>query len=193
MTQESAAEVHGDRDILPGTLGEVYARNQRLYRAFLLYHQLRLLFALRAPTLAPTHLDAWMRWAARSKLAPFLKAARTLRAHRDGHARRHPPRPVQRPPRGPQQPRAPHQPPQLRIPFPRPTIALIYLCCGGVTIDLSDAMSQSLRCPKHRKPAAQSAIDGSPGSAGVTFVAPRRLPTRAAPMGSRWVTTPARR
>ncbi len=63
-----------------GTLGEVYTRNQRLYRAFLLYHQLRLLYALEDPALAPAHLDAWLRWAARSRLAPFVKAARTIRA-----------------------------------------------------------------------------------------------------------------
>ena len=67
-----------------GTLGEVYQRNQRLYRAFLLYHQLRLLYALKDPALAPAHLDAWLGWAARSKLKPFVKAARTLRHHRDG-------------------------------------------------------------------------------------------------------------
>src|SRR5439155_26133462 len=67
-----------------GTLGEVYARNRRLYRAFLLYHQLRLLYDLEDPGLAPAHLDAWLGWATRSKLAPFVKAARTLRRHRSG-------------------------------------------------------------------------------------------------------------
>ncbi len=67
-----------------GTLGEVYTRNRRLYRAFLLYHQLRLLYALDDPALAPVHLDTWLAWAARSKLAPFVKAARTLRHHRSG-------------------------------------------------------------------------------------------------------------
>jgi len=67
-----------------GTLGEVYIKNRRLYRAFLLYHQLRLLYTLEDPSLAPAHLDAWIAWASRSKLAPFVKAARTLRRHRDG-------------------------------------------------------------------------------------------------------------
>jgi transposase len=67
-----------------GTLGDVYIRNRRLYRAFLLYHQLRLLYALEDPALAPAHLDAWLAWAARSRLAPFVKAARTLRRHRAG-------------------------------------------------------------------------------------------------------------
>ena len=67
-----------------GTLGEVYVRNRRLYRAFLLYHQLRQLYALEDPTLAPAHLDAWLAWASRSRLRPFVRLARTLRAHRDG-------------------------------------------------------------------------------------------------------------
>ncbi len=36
----------------------------------------------------------------------------------------------------PQQPHPPHQPPQLRLPLRRPLIALVYLCCTGVTIEL---------------------------------------------------------
>jgi transposase len=119
-----------------GTLGEVYARNQRLYRAFLLYHQLRLLYALENPALAPAHLDAWLRWAARSRLAPFVKAARTLRAHRDGvlAAIR----------LGLSNGRLEGLNSRVRLISHRsfgfhsaaPLIALIYLCCGGITIDL---------------------------------------------------------
>ena len=41
-----------------GTLREVYQRSQRVYRAFLLYQQLRLLYALENHALAPAHLDA---------------------------------------------------------------------------------------------------------------------------------------
>jgi hypothetical protein len=43
----------------PATLGEVYQRNQRLDRGFLLYHQLPLLYDLNDPALAPAHLGAW--------------------------------------------------------------------------------------------------------------------------------------
>ena len=119
-----------------GTLGEVYVRNQRLYRAFLLYHQLRLLYALEDPTLAPAHLDAWLRWAARSKLAPFVKAARTLRGHRTGvlAAIR----------LGLSNGRLEGLNSRVRLISHRsfgfhsaaPLIALIYLCCGGIDIDL---------------------------------------------------------
>jgi transposase len=66
------------------TLGEVQRANQRLYRAFLMREELRLLYHLDDPALAPAHLDAWLAWAARSKLAPFVALARTLRAHRTG-------------------------------------------------------------------------------------------------------------
>jgi transposase len=66
------------------TLWEVQHENRRLYRAFLLREELRLLYHLPDPRLAPTHLDAWLAWAARSRLAPFVRLARTLRAHRAG-------------------------------------------------------------------------------------------------------------
>lgn len=65
-------------------LHEVQHANRRLYRAFLLKEQLRLLYHLEDPALAPAHLKAWLAWASRSKLKPFIKLARTLRARRDG-------------------------------------------------------------------------------------------------------------
>jgi transposase len=119
-----------------GTLGEVYVKNRRLYRAFLLYHQLRLLYALEDPALAPAHLDAWLGWASRSRLAPFVKAARTLREHRNGilAAIR----------LGLSNGRLEGLNSRVRLISHRsfgfhsatPLIALIYLCCGGITIDL---------------------------------------------------------
>ena len=66
------------------TLWEVQIHNRRLYRAFLLREELRLLYHLPDPRLAPAHLDAWLAWASRSRLTPFVRLARTLRAHRDG-------------------------------------------------------------------------------------------------------------
>jgi transposase len=66
------------------TLGDVAQANRRLYRAFPLREQLRLLYHLDDPRLAPAHLDAWLTWAARSRLQPFVALARSLRAHRTG-------------------------------------------------------------------------------------------------------------
>src|SRR4029453_2357084 len=66
------------------TLADVQSANRRLYRAFLLREELRLLYHLPVPALAPDHLDAWLAWASRSRLRPFVRLARTPRAHRDG-------------------------------------------------------------------------------------------------------------
>ena len=119
-----------------GTLGEVFQANKRLYRAFLLYTQLRLLYALDDPALAPAHLDAWLAWASRSKLAPFVKLARTLRARRDGilAAIR----------LGLSNGRLEGLNSKVRLISHRsfgfhsaaPLIALVYLCCADITIDL---------------------------------------------------------
>ncbi|MEO8969003.1 MAG: ISL3 family transposase [Solirubrobacteraceae bacterium] len=65
-------------------LGEVQQANRPLYRAFLLKEELRLLYHLQDPSLAPEHLDAWLTWASRSRLEPFVKLARTIRRHREG-------------------------------------------------------------------------------------------------------------
>lgn len=56
--------------------------NQRLYRAYLLKEQLRQVFA---PGGADRILllDAWLRWASRSRLAPFVTLARRIRDYRD--------------------------------------------------------------------------------------------------------------
>jgi transposase len=95
-----------------------------------------LLYALEDPALAPAHLDAWLGWAARSKLKPFVKAARTLRRHRDGilAAIR----------LGLSNGRLEGLNSRVGLISHRsfgfhsaaPLIALIYLCCGGINIDL---------------------------------------------------------
>src|SRR3954462_8022983 len=55
------------------TLWEVQHANPRPYPAFLLREELRLLYPLPDPTLAPAHLDAWLAWASRSRLRPFVR------------------------------------------------------------------------------------------------------------------------
>ena len=61
-------------------LGEVQQANKPLYRAFLLKEELRLLYQLEDPGLAPAHLDAWLTWASdpgstRSSSSPAPSAA----------------------------------------------------------------------------------------------------------------------
>jgi transposase len=58
--------------------------HKAMFRAFLLKEELRVLYQLADPALAPAHLDAWLAWASRSRLAPFIKLARTIRRHRNG-------------------------------------------------------------------------------------------------------------
>lgn len=64
-------------------LGDVAALNARVYRGYLLKEELRALYWC-GPRAAPKHLDAWLAWASRSKLPPFVKLARTVRSHRAG-------------------------------------------------------------------------------------------------------------
>ena len=118
------------------TLWEVQHANRALYRAFLLREELRLLYHLPDPRLAPAHLDAWLAWASRSRLRPFVRLARTLRAHRDGilAAIR----------LGLSNGRLEGLNSKIRLISHRsfgfhsaaPLIALVYLCCSGIVIDL---------------------------------------------------------
>ncbi len=117
-------------------LGEVQQANKPLYRAFLLKEELRVLYQLEDPALAPEHLDAWLSWASRSRLDPFVKLARTIRRHRDGilAAIR----------LGLSNGRLEGLNSRIRLISHRsfgfhsadPLIALVYLCCAGVLISL---------------------------------------------------------
>ena len=64
-------------------LAEVVTTNKRMYRAFLLYGELRYIYRLPKHE-APERLDAWLAWASRSRLKPFVKLARTIRKHKAG-------------------------------------------------------------------------------------------------------------
>lgn len=63
-------------------LADIAASNKRLYRAYLLKEQLRQVFAPGGPERIEL-LDAWLRWACRSKLAPFVTLARRIRDYRE--------------------------------------------------------------------------------------------------------------
>jgi transposase len=64
-------------------LAEVVLTNKRMYRAFLLYGELRYLYKVPKEQ-APERLDARLAWASRSRLKPFVKLARTIRKHKAG-------------------------------------------------------------------------------------------------------------
>jgi transposase len=64
-------------------LARVQQLNQRLYRAYLLSQQLREIYRLPLEH-AIALLDAWLRWARRCRLKPFVKLARTITEQRAG-------------------------------------------------------------------------------------------------------------
>jgi transposase len=115
-------------------LAGIQQTNKRLDRAYLLKEQLRALYQLDDPAQAPAHLDAWIAWARRSKLTPFIRLARTLGRYRDGilaairlgltNARLE----------------GLHNKVRLLshgsygFHSPQALISLIYLCCGGIPI-----------------------------------------------------------
>lgn len=65
-------------------LSEIQQTNQRLYRAYLLKETLAQALDYRQPRRAERALRDWLDWASRSRLAPFVKAARTIRKHLPG-------------------------------------------------------------------------------------------------------------
>lgn len=66
-------------------LAQIAETNEPLYRAYLLKEQLRQ--ALKLPVAeALALLDAWLAWARRSRLAPFVKLAQQIAAHLRGIA-----------------------------------------------------------------------------------------------------------
>lgn len=97
---------------------------------------LRLLYHLPDPAIAAEHLDSWLAWASRSKLKPFVRLARTIRNYKHGilAAVR----------LGLSNARLEGLNSKVRLIThrsygfhgPEPLISLIYLCAGGITIDL---------------------------------------------------------
>ena len=90
--------------------------NKPMYRAFLLYGELRYIYRLPKHE-APERLDAWLAWASRSRLKPFVKLARTIRKHKAGRARRDRARAQQRTPRSAEQQGEAPVTPRIRIPL----------------------------------------------------------------------------
>jgi len=63
-------------------LAFIQKTNRKLYRAYLLKEQLRQVFAPGGAERIVL-LDAWLRWAARSRIEPFVDLARRMRRYRD--------------------------------------------------------------------------------------------------------------
>ncbi|MFZ0501329.1 MAG: ISL3 family transposase, partial [Steroidobacteraceae bacterium] len=116
-------------------LAEVVLTNKPMYRAFLLYGELRYIYRLSYHE-AVERLDAWLAWASRSRLKPFIKLARTIRKHKSGV--------LAAIEMGLSNGRLEALNSKVRLLSHRAygfhsadaLIAMIYLCCGGVQIAL---------------------------------------------------------
>lgn len=65
-------------------LDRVRRTNDALYRAYLLKETFLDIFTYRSRHHARRAFDAWLAWAQRSRLAPFVRLARTVRQHLEG-------------------------------------------------------------------------------------------------------------
>ncbi len=65
-------------------LADIQRTNARLYRAYLLKKQLRMVYRADSPEQAIRLLDGWIAWARRCRLEPFVKLARTITRQRAG-------------------------------------------------------------------------------------------------------------
>jgi len=72
------------REFLSPKQSEVQKTNAKLYRPYLLKETLVKALDYRQPRRAKKALREWPAWSSRSRLAPFVKAARTIRKHFDG-------------------------------------------------------------------------------------------------------------
>jgi transposase len=107
-----------------------------LYRAWLLKEALRDLYRLADPADAAALLDRWLAWACRSRIPAFVKLSRTIRKERD--------RILAAIELGLSNSKLEGLNSKVRLinhrgyghHTPAPLIAMIYLCCGGITVDL---------------------------------------------------------
>jgi transposase len=107
-----------------------------LYRAWQLKEGLRDLYRLRWPSQAPEHLDWWLAWASRCRIVAFVKLAKTVRANRT--------RILAAIELGLSNSKLEGLNSKIRLINHRgyghhsaaAIIAMIYLCCGGITVEL---------------------------------------------------------
>ena len=71
-------------DLEADKLTELQRTNKRIYRAYLLKEALAGVLDCRSIGIARVKLSEWLSWASRSRLAPFVKLARTVRKYREG-------------------------------------------------------------------------------------------------------------
>jgi len=117
-------------------LHELRRSRSALYRCWQLKEALRDLYRLRRPTDAAEHLDWWLAWACRSRIPSFVALSKTVRANRQ--------RIIAAVELGLSNSKLEGLNSKIRLINHRgyghhsaaAVIAMIYLCCGGITIEL---------------------------------------------------------
>lgn len=117
-------------------LHELRRARSVLYRCWQLKEGLRDLYRLRRVEDAPRHLDWWLAWACRSRIPAFVTLSRTVRANRD--------RILAAVELGLSNSKLEGLNSKIRLinhrgyghHSPAALISMIYLCCGGITVEL---------------------------------------------------------
>ncbi len=117
-------------------LHELRRSRSVLYRCWQLKEGLRDLYRLADPADAPAHLEWWLRWACRIRIPAFITLAKTIRANRD--------RILAAIELGLSNSKLEGINSKIRLINHRgyghhsaaALIAMIYLCCGGITVQL---------------------------------------------------------
>ena len=118
------------------TIERLRRERSLLYRAWALKEGLRDVYRLRELGAAHQFLDRWLAWACRSRIPSFVRLSRTVRAHRDGI--------LAAVELGLSNSKLEGLNSKIRLinhrgyghHSPAAVIAMIYLCCGGITVDL---------------------------------------------------------
>jgi transposase len=116
-------------------LSEVQRTNAPIYRAYLLKETLAQALDYLQPWRAERALRDWLAWASRSKLKPFVKAARTIRKHFDGILAYFQARLTNGITEGFNNKLRMIARRAFGFHSPEPLISMLYLCSGGITLD----------------------------------------------------------
>jgi transposase len=110
--------------------------NDPLYRAYLLKETFLDTFTYRSPFHARRALQAWLAWAQRSRLAPFVRLARTVRQNLDGILAFITSRLTNARLEGMNNKARLISHRAYGFHFAQPLIAMLYLCCSNITLPL---------------------------------------------------------
>lgn len=124
------------KDSQLAVLHELRRNRSVLYRCWQLKEGVRDLYRLADPAHAPGHLDWWLAWACRSRIPAFVSLSKTVRANRD--------RILAAVELGLSNSKLEGLNSKIRLINHRgyghhsaaAVVAMIYLCCGGITVEL---------------------------------------------------------